>query len=348
MTLQRGTRVLVTSVVSYIGVHIADQFLRAGCIVFGTAQTGERTDHIVKYFARYGLGKFSIQEIGYPAYDNVYDIAVQGVDIIAHVPHVIPSHQTTDPMSHIINPSVNSMLTLLHSAHQYGSHVKHIIINSSLASVLHLDTKPGYEYAENDWNDWATNQVQRNLEAHLSTDAVTAYCASKNEAERAVWKFQSTYQPRFSITTIIPSYVVGPIIPLPESESDIEGITSIRHLIRYFAGEPQNSRLNSFGGNFVSVVDVAIAHVGAAHLGKAVNGERFILAAGHFCFQQLADILRTNFPERRDIINEGNPGKYTSAAQLINGSKAQRMLGIEYADIEQVIVHTVNSLKHLY
>lgn len=240
------------------------------------------------------------------------------------------------------------MLTLLYSTLHHGTHVKHIVVTSSLASVLHLDTKPGYEYTEDDWNDWAMTKLQNTLENTKAVDAVMAYCASKTEAERAVWQFRTTYKPQFAITTIIPSYVVGPIIPPPETESDIEGVTSVRHLIRYFSGEPQDPRLNSFGGNFVSVIDVAAANVRAAQLGKEMDGERFILAAGHFCFQQLADTLRKCFPERSDIITKGNPGQYTLPAQIVNGTKAQRVLGIEYADIEQVIVHTIDSLKHLY
>jgi nucleoside-diphosphate-sugar epimerase len=78
MTSQPGKKVLVTGVASYIGIHVADQFLKAGYQVLGIVQIGERTDHIVKYFLKYGFGRFSIQEIGYPAEDNVYDFVVQG------------------------------------------------------------------------------------------------------------------------------------------------------------------------------------------------------------------------------------------------------------------------------
>lgn len=79
MIQQPGKKVLVTGVASYVGIHVADQFLRAGYHVLGTVQTGERTDHIIKYFSiKYGLGRFTVQEIGYPAEDNVYDFVVQG------------------------------------------------------------------------------------------------------------------------------------------------------------------------------------------------------------------------------------------------------------------------------
>jgi nucleoside-diphosphate-sugar epimerase len=78
MTPEIGTKVLVTGVTSYIGIHVADQFLQAGCTVLGTNQRGERTDHITDYFLKYGPGKFKIQEIGYPTHDHVYDKVVQG------------------------------------------------------------------------------------------------------------------------------------------------------------------------------------------------------------------------------------------------------------------------------
>jgi hypothetical protein len=93
---------------------------------------------------------------------------------------------------------------------------------------------------------------------------------------------------------------------------------------------------------------VAVAHVKAAQLGKAVDGERFIVAAGEFCFQQLADTLREQFPERSNIIAEGHPGRYTPPVQIVNSTKAQTILGIQYTPMKQVIVDTIDSFKHLY
>lgn len=270
------------------------------------------------------------------------------MDIIVHVPNLVTSHHHKNPITHVINPAVNSMTTLLRSALKYGTRVKHVIITSNLASILHLDTKPGYEYSEADWNDWAMDTVKNNLKKSMPVDPVIAYCASKNQAEHAVWDFRSQFNPHFAMTVIIPSYVIGPIIPPPRTSEDAEIVSSVKHIFKYFSGEPQDSRLNSFGGNFVSVVDVATAHVRAAELGAAVDGERFILAAGPFCFQQLSDILRVNFPEKRDSILEGKPGKYADPTQLINGTKAEAVLGFHYTDLEQVILETIESIKELY
>jgi nucleoside-diphosphate-sugar epimerase len=368
MSLTSDTKVLVTGISSFIGAHVADQFLRIGCNVVGTVQIGEKRHHIERYFQKYGSNKFNVQEIGYPAEDDVYDSVVRGkntlclcttnsslniaalldVDIIVHVPNLVTSHHHKNPITHVINPAVNCMTTLLRSALNYGPRVKHVIVTSNLASILHLDTKPGYEYTEADWNDWAMDTVKTSIKKTLPVDPVIAYCASKNQAEHAVWDFRSRFNPHFATTVIIPSYVIGPIIPPPRTSDDAEVVSSVKHIFKYFSGEPQDSRLNSFGGNFVSVVDVAVAHVRAAALGAAVDGERFILAAGPFCFQQLSDILRTNFPEKRNSILEGEPGKYADPTQLINGTKAEAVLGIHYADIEQVILETIESIKNLY
>lgn len=270
------------------------------------------------------------------------------MDIIVHVPNLVTSHHHKNPINHVINPAVKSMTTLLRSALNYGTRLKHVIITSNLASILHLDTKPGYEYTEADWNDWAMDTVKRNVKKSMPVDPVIAYCASKNQAEHAAWDFRSQFSPHFAMTVIIPSYVIGPIIPPPRTSEDAEIVSSVKHIFNYFSGEPQDSRLNTFGGNFVSVVDVAAAHVRAAELGAAVDGERFILAAGPFCFQQLSDILRVNFPEKRDSIFEGNPGKYAHPSQLINGTKAEAVLGIHYAELEQVILETIESIKDIY
>lgn len=78
MSLSSDTNVLVTGISSFIGTHVADQFLRMGCNVTGTVQIGEKKHYLEHYFQKYGLHKFNVQEIGYPAEENVYDLVVRG------------------------------------------------------------------------------------------------------------------------------------------------------------------------------------------------------------------------------------------------------------------------------
>lgn len=78
------------------------------------------------------------------------------------------------------------------------------------------------------------------------------------------------------------------------------------------------------------------------------DGERHVLNAGAYDFQQGIDVLRKTFPDTKDIIVEGQTGKYKDLTNYYDGSKATRELDIQYNSFEDVVLSTVNSVKHFY
>jgi nucleoside-diphosphate-sugar epimerase len=86
--------------------------------------------------------------------------------------------------------------------------VKRVVITSSFAAIVN-PTKgnwPGHEYSEKDFNPMTQQDA-------LETPA-TGYRASKTFAERAAWDFVEKEKPNFTITTINPPLVFGPIVSL--------------------------------------------------------------------------------------------------------------------------------------
>jgi nucleoside-diphosphate-sugar epimerase len=63
---------------------------------------------------------------------------------------------------------------------------------------------PGHAYSEDDWNP-ITNE-----EAH--ENPMMGYRASKTFAEKAAWDFLEKEKPNFSVATINPPMVFGPIV----------------------------------------------------------------------------------------------------------------------------------------
>ncbi|KAI9708485.1 MAG: methylglyoxal reductase (NADPH-dependent) gre2 [Bogoriella megaspora] len=57
--------------------------------------------------------------------------------------------------------------------------------------------------------------------------------------------------------------------------------------------------------------DLAYAHVQATLLLKA-GGKRFLVTAGQISSQEIADVLRKNFPELSERVPEGEPGNHGS------------------------------------
>lgn len=117
---------------------------------------------------------------------------------------------------------------MLNAAHKHGKNVKHVIITSSSLSVAH-QAAPGHVFTEDDWNDGIVHMFDNWKGEPINP--FLAYIASKNEAERAVWKFKTEHQPAFKITTILPPATFGPKIhhaTQPES--------SVGMMFAYFAG----------------------------------------------------------------------------------------------------------------
>jgi len=321
--------------------------LKAGYTVIGTSRTASKAAYVKNYFDKTYPGKFSIYESGDLEKAGAFDEAVKDVDAIAHVASPV-SFTTEDPIRDVINPAINGTLSLLQSAHKYGENVKHVVITSSIASVMDKTLEKGHAYTEKDWNDSAMKTVLDLRSRGEAVDGFLAYVASKNEAERAVWRFKKEHNPAFTLATILPAFVYGPILPPPENTGAVKAASTANFIVDFYSGENKDPSLAIDPAIFVDDVDVARAHVLAIQQADKANGERYLLSAGPYSFQNAADILRENFPERKDIIAEGTPGNYKDATMVIDGSKVTRELGLEYTDFKEAVLDTVNSVKHLY
>lgn len=102
-------------------------------------------------------------------------------------------------------------------------------------------------------------------------------------------------------------------------------------------------------GTFVwtDVRDLALAHVKAAELPEAAN-KRFFVTAGYFSNEEIADIIRENYPELKDKVpTKGTKGgEYpTDGLYKYDNSRTKEVLGIQFRGLKESIVDTVKSLQ---
>jgi nucleoside-diphosphate-sugar epimerase len=274
-------------------------------------------------------------------------VLLTDVDAIAHVASPVtfnPKH----PIKDVVNPAINGTISLLQSAHKYGKNVKHVVVTSSVASVVHERTDPTpYVFDEKDWNDHDMNAIL-NWKEGTPIDGLQTYKASKNAAERAVWKFQKENQPSFTINTVLPGFTLGEYIPKPTSSSEFGDAGSAGLFLQYYTGSNRDMTSITDLNVFVGVDEVALGHVRAIEKGYESNGERFLLVNGKYSGQLIVDLMRKNYPERKDIIEEGIPGQYATTPNRVDGSKATRVLGIKYHDLETLLNQTIESAKHVF
>jgi nucleoside-diphosphate-sugar epimerase len=96
---------------------------------------------------------------------------------------------------------------VLEAVKKHSPSVKRVVITSSFASVLDptKGLRPGYTYSEKDWNPVTTQQAKD------MKSSVVAYLVSKTIAERAAWDFVEKEKPSFSLVTLCPPMVYGPV-----------------------------------------------------------------------------------------------------------------------------------------
>lgn len=131
-------------------------------------------------------------------------------------------------------------------------------------------------------------------------DGQMAYIGSKKFAEKAAWDFVDNEKPNFTLSTINPVMVFGPVTYRLESLDNVNTSNAVfRDMIqgKMRLGIPPNSF------QWVDVRDVALAHVRAMEVLEAAR-QRFLAAAGPYNNREIAKMIKENFPELTDKLPE--------------------------------------------
>ncbi|KAK4225699.1 hypothetical protein QBC38DRAFT_253660 [Podospora fimiseda] len=351
----KGT-VLLTGLNGYIAGVTAEAFLKAGYSVRGTVRSASSAKTLLDALSHYG--NLSIVEIPDITKPGAFDEAVKGVSYIAHLASPV-SFSFDDPQG-VINTAKTGALRVLESAHKHQlSHpgsITSLVFMSSIAAVRSPNNSSPeftHTYTEKDWNTTSETTVQEKG----SAAGFEVYQASKTAAEKAVWDFRTQNNPSFSISSINPVFVTGPPAILPHSPDKIP--QTAQPIYAVAAGHPLSkasvgSIVPGLIDAYVDVRDVARAVVWGVEHPKESDGERYILSAWYAPPQSVADILRKEFPEKMEQIEEGNPGKgydsdygWKSRKVGIDGTKVVKATGVEYIPWEKTVVDTVRFLEPL-
>jgi nucleoside-diphosphate-sugar epimerase len=109
----------------------------------------------------------------------------------------------------LIDPAVIGTTGILKAIKKSAPSVKRVVITSSFASIVNGSKGfwPGHTYSEEDWNPITSQEATEN--------PMMGYRASKTFAEKAAWEFIEKEKPNFTLATINPPMVFGPIVSFP-------------------------------------------------------------------------------------------------------------------------------------
>lgn len=329
-------RVLLTGGSGFIAAHCVDYLLQGGHSVVFTVRSHEKGRKILSNHPNVSEDKLSYVIVEDIAKEDAFDEAVKSNPPFEAVLHTAsPFHfNVKDPKKDLLDPAIIGTTGILKAIKKNAPSVKRVAITSSFAAITNPAKHPE-TYSEKDWNPVTMDEA-------LHTDPGTAYRGSKTFAEKAAWDFVEKEKPNFTLSTLNPPLVLGPVVHYFNSLDSLN--TSNETARDMIQGKFKDGLPPSRVVIFVDVRDLALAHVRAIERPEAA-GKRFFIVAGFFRNADVADIIKKNFPEYASKLPSSYERHPKEFPFKIDNSRSKDVLGLKYRELETSIVDLVKSLK---
>jgi nucleoside-diphosphate-sugar epimerase len=299
--------------------------------VVATVRSDEKGRFLVDSHKGKALSYVIVKDI---AQEGAFDEAVKSnppFDAVLHT--ASPFHfNATDPKKDMLDPAIIGTTGILKAIKANAPLVKRVAITSSFAAIVNSNNHK-LVYNEDVWNPVTMEEAMK--------DPATAYRASKTFAEKAAWDFVEKEKPDFSLSTLNPPFVFGPVV---HSLNSLESTnTSNQRILGIMQGKMKEKVAPTGAWIWVDVRDVALAHVRAIELLEAA-GKRFFITAGYMTNKDLIDVIRDEFPELRSRLPENAESDLPSGVFKYDNSRSINVLGLKYRTLKESVIDTVKSL----
>ncbi|OAL47735.1 flavonol reductase [Pyrenochaeta sp. DS3sAY3a] len=325
-------KVLLTGGSGFIATHCLECLLERGHTVVITVRSNVKGDQIMERFAGVSRDYLSYVIVEDIAAHNAFDQAVQSsppFDAVLHTASPFPHCNVVDPKTELLDPAIVGTTGILKAIKTYAPNIKRVIITSSFASIINPKQHPA-TYDETVWNPVTWEEAL--------ADPTTAYRGSKTFAEQAAWDFVKTERPNFSISTINPPYVFGPVAQALASRSELN--TSNVRIWDMISGKMKDQLDPTGAFLWVDVRDVALAHAKAVELPAAV-GKRLFVTAGHFSNADIAKTIKEEFPEYCTRLPSTPKSDQPCNVYGFNNNATNKVLEIRYRALRQSVIDTI-------
>ena len=329
-------RVLLTGGSGFIAAHCVDFLLQGNHSVVFTVRSHDKGKKILSNHPSVSQDKLSYMIVEDIAKEDAFNEAVKSDPPFEAVLHTAsPFHfKVTDPKKDLLDPAIIGTTGILKAIKQNAPSVKRVAITSSFASIVSPNGHPDV-YNEDSWNPVTMDEA-------LNTDAATAYRGSKKFAEKAAWDFVEQEKPNFTLTTLCPPLVLGPVV---HYFNDLSSINTSNELVRdLIQGKMKDGLPPTRVVIWVDVRDLARGHVRAIERDDA-QGKRFFITAGSYRTSDIADIIKKNFPDLASQLPEKYERDPKEDPFKYDNSRSKDVLSLEYGSLENCITDLVKSLQ---
>ncbi|KAL3474259.1 major facilitator superfamily domain-containing protein [Aspergillus californicus] len=264
--------------------------------------------------------------------------AMAGCDAVLHLASAFTYDVSPGEFeTKLMRPAVQGTRAICEAAAQTSS-VKRVVIMSSFAAVYDAakGVQPGKVYTEGDWSPLGYGD---GVGAEL---VATAYRASKAVAEKTAWEFirEREVTVPYKLVTLCPGMVFGKILHPMKSLSQL----NVSNGIVWEVLKGENGIPATKAPVWVDVDDLATVSLKALTV-DLPSHERFLVTAGSYDTQEIADVVRDALPEARGRVPVGQPGKRIRDTHYsCDSSKVQRVLGVEFKGLIESVVPLARQL----
>ncbi|OAA60645.1 NAD(P)-binding domain protein [Cordyceps fumosorosea ARSEF 2679] len=266
---------------------------------------------------------------------GAYDEAVKGVTHIIHVASPIPSAQTADFETDLIQPAIQGTVGILQSAHKAGG-IKKIVITASVAAIT---STPHISSGATINEETRTTETKRPF-----PNVFAAYGASKALSFQATDDFISKHNPAFTVVRILPSFVIGRDDTVTDVSQIAKGTNG--NVMGSLLGHAREGKLS---GGSVHIDDVARLHVLA--LDPAISKHDTFLASNPVSidWSDSFEIVKRRYPDAyaAGLFKFESIPRPESGPSHIDSSKATKTFGIQFKDYEEQVVSVVDHYLEL-
>jgi nucleoside-diphosphate-sugar epimerase len=328
--------VLLTGGSGFIAAHCVDILVQHNHSVVFTVRSTAKGDKILSNHPDIPKERLSYVIVEDIAKEDAFDEAIKSdppFDAVLHT--ASPFHfAVKDPKHDLLDPAIVGTTAILRAIKRSAPTVKRVAITSSFAAIVNAKEHPK-TYSEEHWNPVTMDEA-------LHTDAATAYRGSKTIAERAAWEFVEKEKPNFTLSTLNPPLVLGPVVHYLTS---LDSLNTSNEMVRdLIAGKFRKELPETRVVIWTDVRDLALAHVRAIERPEAA-GKRVFVTAGFYRNSDIVDIVKRRFPELKDKLPEHYEPTPKEFPFAIDNSRSKEVLGLEYRSLEDSVVDLVKSLQ---
>lgn len=340
--IPHGSTVLVTGAAGLVGAGVSYELIKAGYKVRGAARTLAKVEPLKKRFdTEFGPGKFEIAHVPDYGVAGAYDEAVKGVAGVAHVAADVSFLPDPDV---VIKGTIAGLHNILQAAAASPTVVRFVITSSRIA-VFHPRPDDDYRVDNDSYLD-AFVKMAYDAPADDPARPVLSYTAGKVEGEKAAWQWVKEHKPNFVLNTVLPDLVFGEIINPRSRSGPFESSTAGRLNAIFTSSDPQYFMpFAEWPAFYVDVHDVGRVHL-AALIEEDVKNERLWALAYPFTLNQILDIWRKEFPNRK--LPPNYPGLDVPTKITVDNSRSTELLKrqgrSDWVGLKEILIAQVEGL----